>query len=137
MVREHFDCLAAKQKLPSYILENSELTELCVRARGDEDWSRDVRLEPKTPEDSSIVIQVGQGSIKCITALSLFLIDSGWHLNSSNAEEVMGNCIRRLGLGLLQPLPSQAAAFLDQSLYFFGPRLYLPHRGESLSSKRF
>lgn len=58
VVREHFDCLAAKQKLPSYILENSELTELCVRARGDEEWSRDVRLEPRTPEDSSIVIQV-------------------------------------------------------------------------------
>ncbi|XP_055478364.1 intermembrane lipid transfer protein VPS13B [Psammomys obesus] len=57
VVREHFDCLPAKQKLPSYILENSELTELCVKAEGDEDWSRDVCLEPKTSE-YSIVIQV-------------------------------------------------------------------------------
>ncbi|XP_037659327.1 vacuolar protein sorting-associated protein 13B isoform X2 [Choloepus didactylus] len=57
VVREHFDCLTAKQKLPSYILENNELTELCVRAKGDEDWSRDVCLESKSPE-YSIVIQV-------------------------------------------------------------------------------
>ncbi|XP_064333004.1 intermembrane lipid transfer protein VPS13B isoform X2 [Camelus dromedarius] len=57
VVREHFDCLTAKQKLPSYILENSELTELCVKAKGDEDWSRDVCLESKDPE-YSIVIQV-------------------------------------------------------------------------------
>lgn len=57
VVREHFDCLTAKQKLPSYILENSELTELCVKAKGDEDWSRDVCLESKAPE-YSVVIQV-------------------------------------------------------------------------------
>ncbi|KAM5137118.1 intermembrane lipid transfer protein VPS13B isoform 2-T3 [Callospermophilus lateralis] len=57
VVREHFDCLTAKQKLPSYILENSELTELCVKAKGDEDWSRDVCLESKASE-YSIVIQV-------------------------------------------------------------------------------
>ncbi|XP_036904161.1 vacuolar protein sorting-associated protein 13B isoform X2 [Sturnira hondurensis] len=57
VVREHFDCLTAKRKLPSYILENSELTELCVKAKGDEDWSRDVCLESKAPE-YSIVIQV-------------------------------------------------------------------------------
>lgn len=57
VVREHFDCLTAKQKLPSYILENGELTELCVKAKGDEDWSRDVCLESTAPEHS-IVIQV-------------------------------------------------------------------------------
>nr|XP_025726689.1 vacuolar protein sorting-associated protein 13B isoform X5 [Callorhinus ursinus] len=57
VIREHFDCLTAKQKLPSYILENSELTELCVKAKGDEDWSRDVCLDSKSPE-YSIVIQV-------------------------------------------------------------------------------
>lgn len=55
VVREHFDCLTAKQKLPSYILENSELTELCVKAKGDEDWSRDVCLEPKAPEYSTVI----------------------------------------------------------------------------------
>ncbi|XP_048068541.1 intermembrane lipid transfer protein VPS13B isoform X5 [Ursus arctos] len=57
VIREHFDCLTAKRKLPSYILENSELTELCVKAKGDEDWSRDVCLESKSPE-YSLVIQV-------------------------------------------------------------------------------
>ncbi|KAM8786132.1 intermembrane lipid transfer protein VPS13B isoform 1-T1 [Rhynchonycteris naso] len=57
VVREHFDCLTARQKLPSYILENGELTELCVKAKGDEDWSRDVCLESKAPE-YSVVIQV-------------------------------------------------------------------------------
>ncbi|XP_036193755.1 vacuolar protein sorting-associated protein 13B isoform X2 [Myotis myotis] len=57
VVREHFDCLTAQQKLPSYILENSELTELCVKAKGDEDWSRDVCLESAAPEHS-VVIQV-------------------------------------------------------------------------------
>ncbi|XP_059103244.1 intermembrane lipid transfer protein VPS13B isoform X2 [Peromyscus eremicus] len=55
VVREHFDCLTAKQKLPSYILENGELTELCVKAKGDEDWSRDVCLEPKASEYSTVI----------------------------------------------------------------------------------
>lgn len=55
VVREHFDCLTAKQKLPSYILENNELTELCVKAKGDEDWSRDVCLEPKASEYSTVI----------------------------------------------------------------------------------
>ncbi|XP_045567568.1 vacuolar protein sorting-associated protein 13B [Salmo salar] len=59
VVKEHVDCLEAGRKLPSYVLEDSELTELCVRARGDEDWSRDVRLERKEKErGSSSVVQV-------------------------------------------------------------------------------
>ena len=59
VVKEHVDCLEAGKKLPSYVLEDSELTELCVRARGDEDWSRDVRLERKEKErGSSSVVQV-------------------------------------------------------------------------------
>uniref|UniRef100_A0A3Q3JG19 Vacuolar protein sorting 13 homolog B n=1 Tax=Monopterus albus TaxID=43700 RepID=A0A3Q3JG19_MONAL len=45
VVREHCDCLEAGTKLPSYVLEDAEMTELCVRARGDEDWSQDVQLE--------------------------------------------------------------------------------------------
>uniref|UniRef100_F6T123 Vacuolar protein sorting 13 homolog B n=1 Tax=Ornithorhynchus anatinus TaxID=9258 RepID=F6T123_ORNAN len=57
VIKEHLDCLTANQKLPSYILENSELTELCVKAKGDEDWSRDVCLEAQNTE-YSIVIQV-------------------------------------------------------------------------------
>ncbi|XP_042321632.1 vacuolar protein sorting-associated protein 13B isoform X3 [Sceloporus undulatus] len=55
VVKEHFDCLAPKQKLPSYVLENNELTELSVKAKGDEDWSRDVSLESKHTEYSTVV----------------------------------------------------------------------------------
>ncbi|XP_075069965.1 intermembrane lipid transfer protein VPS13B isoform X2 [Mixophyes fleayi] len=55
VVREHVDCLSAKQKLPSYVLENSELTELCVRAKGDEDWSQDVCLTCEAAEHSFII----------------------------------------------------------------------------------
>ncbi|XP_072462964.1 intermembrane lipid transfer protein VPS13B isoform X2 [Notamacropus eugenii] len=57
VVREHLDILKGKHKLPSYVLENHELTELCVKAEGDEAWSQDVCLEDK-PIDYSIVIQV-------------------------------------------------------------------------------
>ncbi|XP_069477524.1 intermembrane lipid transfer protein VPS13B isoform X2 [Ambystoma mexicanum] len=58
VVREHVDCLAARQKLPSYVLENSELTELCVKSKGDDEWSRDVCLESKDTEELSVIIQV-------------------------------------------------------------------------------
>ncbi|XP_063307280.1 intermembrane lipid transfer protein VPS13B isoform X1 [Pelobates fuscus] len=57
VVREHFNCLAAKQKLPSYILEDGELSELCVKAKDDEDWSRDVCL-PSDVTEHSMIIQV-------------------------------------------------------------------------------
>ncbi|KAM6089237.1 intermembrane lipid transfer protein VPS13B isoform 6-T7 [Chlamydotis macqueenii] len=55
VVKEHINCLAAKQKLPSYVLENNELTELSVKATGDEDWSRDVCLSSKHTEHSTVV----------------------------------------------------------------------------------
>ncbi|XP_049585798.1 intermembrane lipid transfer protein VPS13B isoform X1 [Syngnathus scovelli] len=58
VVREHCDCLEAGTKLPSYILEDAELTELCVRAKGDDDWSQDVQLERKDKGTSSSVVQV-------------------------------------------------------------------------------
>ncbi|XP_028969409.2 vacuolar protein sorting-associated protein 13B isoform X3 [Esox lucius] len=59
VVREHADCLEAGSKLPTYVLEDLEMTELCVRARGDEDWSQDVRLERSERERlSSSVVQV-------------------------------------------------------------------------------
>ncbi|XP_073406560.1 intermembrane lipid transfer protein VPS13B isoform X3 [Dendrobates tinctorius] len=57
VVREHIDCLEAKQKLPSYILEDSELTEVCVRATGDDEWSRDVSLTSEAIEND-LIIQV-------------------------------------------------------------------------------
>lgn len=55
VVKEHTNCLAAKQKLPSYVLEDNELTELSVKATGDEDWSRDVRLSSKHTEHSTVI----------------------------------------------------------------------------------
>ena len=58
VVREHCDCLEAGAKLPSYVLEDAEMTELCVRARGDEDWSQDVQLERRDKGGSSSVVQV-------------------------------------------------------------------------------
>uniref|UniRef100_A0A4W6EZE5 Vacuolar protein sorting 13 homolog B n=1 Tax=Lates calcarifer TaxID=8187 RepID=A0A4W6EZE5_LATCA len=58
VVKEHCDCLEAGAKLPSYVLEDTEMTELCVRARGDEDWSQDVQLERRNKGSSSSVVQV-------------------------------------------------------------------------------
>lgn len=58
VVREHCDCLEAGAKLPSYVLEDAEMTELCVRAQGDEDWSQDVQLERRNKGCSSSVVQV-------------------------------------------------------------------------------
>ncbi|KAM3873112.1 intermembrane lipid transfer protein VPS13B [Diretmus argenteus] len=59
VVKEHCDCLEAGAKLPSYVLEDAEMTELCVRARGDEDWSQDVQLERRDKSSgSSSVVQV-------------------------------------------------------------------------------
>ncbi|XP_068178837.1 intermembrane lipid transfer protein VPS13B-like isoform X2 [Antennarius striatus] len=58
VVKEHCDCLEAGAKLPSYVLEDAEMTELCVRARGDEDWSQDVQLERSDKGSSSSVVQV-------------------------------------------------------------------------------
>nr|XP_023961065.1 vacuolar protein sorting-associated protein 13B isoform X16 [Chrysemys picta bellii] len=55
VVKEHFDCLTATQKLPTYVLENDELTELSVKAKGDEDWSRDVCLSSKHTEYSTVI----------------------------------------------------------------------------------
>ncbi|XP_061851653.1 intermembrane lipid transfer protein VPS13B isoform X1 [Colius striatus] len=55
VVKEHINCLAAKQKLPSYVLENDELTELSVKATGDEDWSRDVCLKSNHTEHSTVI----------------------------------------------------------------------------------
>ncbi|XP_075562019.1 intermembrane lipid transfer protein VPS13B isoform X5 [Pelecanus crispus] len=55
VVKEHINRLAAKQKLPSYVLENNELTELSVKATGDEDWSQDVCLSSKHTEHSTVI----------------------------------------------------------------------------------
>ncbi|XP_063055639.1 intermembrane lipid transfer protein VPS13B-like [Engraulis encrasicolus] len=61
VVREHVGTLEAGGKLPSYVLEDGELTELCVRAHGDEDWSQDVRLDRK--ESSVVQVPCSSGSL--------------------------------------------------------------------------
>uniref|UniRef100_A0A4W3GSR1 Vacuolar protein sorting 13 homolog B n=1 Tax=Callorhinchus milii TaxID=7868 RepID=A0A4W3GSR1_CALMI len=56
LIKEHFGCLPSKQKMPSFVLESSELTELSLRVKGsDVGWSSDVCLEPPHSEDSRVV----------------------------------------------------------------------------------
>ncbi|XP_078109919.1 intermembrane lipid transfer protein VPS13B isoform X4 [Sander vitreus] len=81
VVREHCDCLEAGDKLPSYVLEDAEMTELCVRARGDEDWSQDVQLERMERGNSSSVVQVpcSSGSLLYVWC-TLITIEPGSHM---------------------------------------------------------
>ncbi|XP_061571778.1 intermembrane lipid transfer protein VPS13B-like isoform X1 [Cololabis saira] len=62
VVREHCDCLQAGGKMPSYVLEDAEMTELSVKAKGDEDWSQDVQLQSSSKDSSSSVVQVACSS---------------------------------------------------------------------------
>uniref|UniRef100_A0A7N6B3G8 Vacuolar protein sorting 13 homolog B n=1 Tax=Anabas testudineus TaxID=64144 RepID=A0A7N6B3G8_ANATE len=81
VVREHCECLEAGAKLPSYVLEDAEMTELCVRARGDEDWSQDVQLERRDKGSSSSVVQVpcSSGSLLYVWC-TLITIDPDSHM---------------------------------------------------------
>lgn len=54
-LRERVARLEADSKLPSFVLEDAELTQLCVRACGDDAWSQDVCVEHK---NNSSVLQV-------------------------------------------------------------------------------
>ncbi|XP_048452187.1 intermembrane lipid transfer protein VPS13B-like [Rhincodon typus] len=55
-IKEHLCCLPLNQKIPSFVLENTEFTELCIRVMGnDTDWSPDVRLETLQSEDSTVI----------------------------------------------------------------------------------
>ncbi|KAJ8290951.1 hypothetical protein GJAV_G00019570 [Gymnothorax javanicus] len=77
VVKEHVDCLEGGQKLPSYVLEDAEMTELCVRARGDEDWSQDVRLEHREKGTGSVVqVPCSSGSLLYVWC-TLLTIDPG------------------------------------------------------------
>ncbi|KAG9283570.1 vacuolar protein sorting-associated protein 13B [Astyanax mexicanus] len=60
-VRELQACVEPESKLPSYVLEDSEVTELCVRAQGDEEWSQDICLK-QTDENNSRVLQIPSSS---------------------------------------------------------------------------
>lgn len=54
-LRERVTRLEPDSKLPSFVLEEAEVTQLCVRACGDDAWSRDVCLEQI---NNSAVVQV-------------------------------------------------------------------------------
>lgn len=79
VVKEHCDCLEAGVKLPSYVLEDAEMTELCVRACGDEDWSQDVQLERRDRSSSGFVVQVTtpDPENECTTQLFFFFFFYG------------------------------------------------------------
>ncbi|KAJ8288378.1 hypothetical protein COCON_G00010370 [Conger conger] len=80
VVKEHVDCLEGGQKLPSYVLEDAEMTELCVRARGDEDWSQDVRLERREKGSGSVVqVPCSSGSLLYVWC-TLLTIEPGSHM---------------------------------------------------------
>ncbi|XP_058503196.1 intermembrane lipid transfer protein VPS13B-like isoform X1 [Solea solea] len=81
VVKEHCDCLEAGAKMPSYVLEDTEMTELCVRARGDEDWSQDVQLERRNRGSNSYVVQVpcSSGSLLFVWC-ALITIEPDSHL---------------------------------------------------------
>uniref|UniRef100_A0A3Q2W0H5 Vacuolar protein sorting 13 homolog B n=1 Tax=Haplochromis burtoni TaxID=8153 RepID=A0A3Q2W0H5_HAPBU len=81
VVREYCDCLEAGAKLPSYVLEDAEMTELCVRARGDDEWSQDVQLERRDKSSSSFVVQVpcSNGSLLYVLC-TLITIEPNSHM---------------------------------------------------------
>ncbi|XP_076844429.1 intermembrane lipid transfer protein VPS13B [Brachyhypopomus gauderio] len=56
-MRELQTCVEPESKLPSYVLEEREVTELSVRACGDQEWSQDVRLQ-HSDENPSRVLQL-------------------------------------------------------------------------------
>ncbi|XP_038664545.1 vacuolar protein sorting-associated protein 13B-like isoform X2 [Scyliorhinus canicula] len=57
-IKEHLSCLPLNQKMPSFVLEDTEFIELCIRLEGnDTGWSPDVCLE-SLQSDGNIVIQV-------------------------------------------------------------------------------
>ncbi|XP_067887271.1 intermembrane lipid transfer protein VPS13B-like isoform X5 [Heterodontus francisci] len=74
-IKEHLSCLPSNQKIPSFVLENTEFTELCVRVKGNDiGWSPDLCLE-SLHSDNNTVIQIprSDGSILNVwcTCLSL------------------------------------------------------------------
>ncbi|XP_056290642.1 intermembrane lipid transfer protein VPS13B-like isoform X3 [Pseudoliparis swirei] len=82
VVREHCDCLRAGAKLPSYVLEDAEMTELCVRAPGDEHWSQDVQLERREAGGgggSVVQVPCSSGSLLYVWC-TLITIEPGSHM---------------------------------------------------------
>ncbi|XP_058602808.1 intermembrane lipid transfer protein VPS13B isoform X2 [Onychostoma macrolepis] len=63
-LRERVARLEPDSKLASFVLEDAELTELCVRACGDDAWSQDVCLDHSSKHSSSVVqVPCSNGSL--------------------------------------------------------------------------
>uniref|UniRef100_A0A9J8BQX9 Vacuolar protein sorting 13 homolog B n=1 Tax=Cyprinus carpio carpio TaxID=630221 RepID=A0A9J8BQX9_CYPCA len=63
-LRERVTRLEPDSKLASFVLEDAELTELCVRACGDDAWSQDVCLDHSDSHSSSVVqVPCSNGSL--------------------------------------------------------------------------
>ncbi|XP_067834221.1 intermembrane lipid transfer protein VPS13B-like isoform X2 [Heptranchias perlo] len=75
LTKEHFSCLPSNQKIPSFVLENTEFTELCVRVKGDDTgWSPDVCLESLHSDDSAVIqVPSSNGSMLHVWCTSLSL----------------------------------------------------------------
>jgi len=54
-LRERVARLEPDSKPASFVLEDAELTELCVRGCGDDAWSQDVCLDHSNKHSSSVV----------------------------------------------------------------------------------
>ncbi|KAI4881788.1 hypothetical protein NFI96_011483 [Prochilodus magdalenae] len=66
-VRELQACVEPESKLPSYVLEDSEVTRLCVRVHGNEEWSQDICLEHIDENDSHVLqIPSSAGSLMSV-----------------------------------------------------------------------
>ncbi|XP_067217864.1 intermembrane lipid transfer protein VPS13B-like isoform X4 [Chanodichthys erythropterus] len=64
VLRERVARLEPDSKPPSFVLEDAELTELCVRACGDDAWSQDVCLDHSDKHNSSVVqVPCSNGSL--------------------------------------------------------------------------
>ncbi|XP_051575064.1 intermembrane lipid transfer protein VPS13B-like isoform X3 [Myxocyprinus asiaticus] len=81
MQRERVTRLEPDSKLPSFVLEDAELTDVCVRACGDEEWSQDVCLKHDDKTNNSCVVQVpcSNGSLLHVWC-TLILLDTNTHL---------------------------------------------------------
>ncbi|XP_069778608.1 intermembrane lipid transfer protein VPS13B-like isoform X4 [Narcine bancroftii] len=61
--KEHFCTLPPNQKIPSFVLENTEFTQLFIKVKGeDTDWSPDVCPESLQSDDSKVIQVPGSNS---------------------------------------------------------------------------
>ncbi|XP_056617879.1 intermembrane lipid transfer protein VPS13B-like isoform X2 [Triplophysa dalaica] len=81
VLRERVARLEADSKLPSLVLEDAELTQLCVRLCGDDVWSQDVCLEHK---NNSSVLQVpcSDGSLLHVWCTTI-LLEANTHMQQT------------------------------------------------------